>query len=242
MIPIERLLYKLDLKLNKVGSGNHQNIPLTDKLFFLNEAQIRLIKKKININNIYQVGFEGMKTRYQDLQGLVVAYEEAEVTHKDILWDSYETPTEKLTNKLYLPLEIIAIASKGKCKGRKINIPRLTKHHDLGAMMNNVHYSPSFKFQETVATMNEDNIIIYSNDKNGKFVVDKVLITYLRYPKQVDFVGYTKFDGSPSTTVNCELPEYLEDELLSLAVSEISIATGNENLAKGQMELSRNSE
>lgn len=242
MIPTERLLYKIDWKLNKVGSGNHQNIPLPDKILALNEAQIRLVKKKVNINNLYQVGFDGMRTRYQDLQNLVVPYEELQVTKTKEVYSSYQADIEKLKQKYYMPVEVIVVGSKGDCKERALNVPRLTKHSDISTTLNNTHLQPSFKFQETVAVVSSNNLIIYANDPEGEFKVDKVLVSYLRYPKSIDFEGYVGFDGKSSQTVNCELPDYLEDELLSLAVAELANITGNQYSAQTQMSMSQNSE
>jgi hypothetical protein len=35
----------------------------------------------------------------------------------------------------------------------------------------------------------------------------------MRYPVYIDKEGYTKFDGEPSENQDCELADYLEDEL-----------------------------
>ena len=48
MIPVDSLLYKIDQKLNKLSTNEHQQIPLEDKILSLNEAQIKLIKQKVD--------------------------------------------------------------------------------------------------------------------------------------------------------------------------------------------------
>lgn len=47
MIPVDSLLYKIDQKLNKLSTNEHQEIPVEDKILALNEAQIKLIKQKL---------------------------------------------------------------------------------------------------------------------------------------------------------------------------------------------------
>ena len=47
MIPVDSLLYKIDQKLNKLSTNEHQQIQLEDKILALNEAQIKLIKQKV---------------------------------------------------------------------------------------------------------------------------------------------------------------------------------------------------
>jgi len=48
MIPVDSLLYKIDQKLNKLSTNEHQQINLEDKILALNEAQIKLIKQKVD--------------------------------------------------------------------------------------------------------------------------------------------------------------------------------------------------
>ena len=55
---------------------------------------------------------------------------------------------------------------------------------------------------------------------------------YLRYPNYIDKAGYTKFDGTSSTNVNCELESYLEDELLNLTVQHLGMDTENASVIK----------
>jgi hypothetical protein len=49
----------------------------------------------------------------------------------------------------------------------------------------------------------------------------------MRYPIYIDKAGYIRFDGQPSTDVNCELEEYLEDELVDLTVQNLAMYTEN---------------
>ena len=54
----------------------------------------------------------------------------------------------------------------------------------------------------------------------------------MRYPVYIDKEGYVKFDGTQSTTVNCELEAYLEDELLDLTVQNLAMYTENQSAAQ----------
>ena len=45
MILVDSLLYKIDQRLNKLASNDHQEIHLEDKILALNEAQLKLIKQ-----------------------------------------------------------------------------------------------------------------------------------------------------------------------------------------------------
>ena len=51
----------------------------------------------------------------------------------------------------------------------------------------------------------------------------------MRYPEYIDKAGYIKFDGTPSANVNCELEEYLEDELVDLTAQNLAMYTENQS-------------
>jgi len=51
----------------------------------------------------------------------------------------------------------------------------------------------------------------------------------MRYPVYIDKAGYIKFDGTPSTNVDCELELYLEDELLDLTVQNLAMYIENQS-------------
>jgi hypothetical protein len=57
----------------------------------------------------------------------------------------------------------------------------------------------------------------------------------MRYPVYIDKVGYVKFNGTPSTTVDCELETYLEDELLDLTVQNLAMYTENQSAVQSSV-------
>lgn len=225
MISIKQILYKTDLRLNKVATNDHQSIPVEDKLFAANEAQLKLFKKKISTNNLYQVGFDGFKKRYEDLQNFVIQSEKVTnlKKHKD-QFTYFTFDVNKLKHKYLFLIGLTAICSKGTCKERPLAITKIVKHADLQMKMKNSNYSPSFEYQESLALIAEDIISIYTD---GTFDIDYVYVSYIRYPIKMDLEGYIDLDGNPSITQDCELDEYLEDELLDLIQLELALNTEN---------------
>jgi hypothetical protein len=57
----------------------------------------------------------------------------------------------------------------------------------------------------------------------------------MRYPVYIDKEGYIKFDGSDSINQDCELEEYLEDELLDLTVQNLAMYTENQSAVQSSM-------
>ena len=233
MIPVDSLLYKIDQKLNKLSSNEHQEIPLEDKILSLNEAQIKLIKQKLDgPNTVSGLGLDAFKKRYEDLQRLVESYEDHILPLKEtnIQLNKWTASLATVKPAYMFYIDSYVLADKGQCKDRIIRINQdLAKHGDLQVILNNVHYKPSFEYQETLNIISSDEISIFTD---GTFTPTALYLSYLRYPLYIDKAGYIKFDGSESTDQDCELKNYLEDELVDLAVEALAQYTENQSAAQ----------
>ena len=228
MISAIQLLYNLDLRLNKVASLASQQFGPEDKLLILNQSQLRLIKLKVSENNVYKIGLDGFKKRYQDLQFLVENFEDHPLDLKlsDKLTNKYIADISTLTPKFMFYIDSYMTADKGECKDRILYCNKdLVKHADINTLLQNDNYKPSFEYQETICDISSDELHYYTD---GTFTPKKVYLSYIRYPKEIDIQGYIKFDGSPSINQDCELEDYLEEELLDLAVQSLSMITENQ--------------
>lgn len=232
MIPTIRLLYKLDQRLNKLSSNQHQRIPVENKILALNEAQLKLIKKKINPNNNLGVGLDGNKKRYEDLENLISPTQDNELAVKlvDKQLNKWSADLASIEDYMFY-VDAYLLADKEECKDRVITInPDLTKHADVTTLLSNNNYKPSFEYQETFTTKTAGQLEFYTD---GTFTPTKAFVSYIRYPKKIDIEGYEDFDGSDSTNSDCELKEFLEDELLDIA--EIELAMNTQNIPAAQM-------
>jgi hypothetical protein len=236
MIPVDSLLYKIDQKLNKLSTNEHQQIQLEDKILALNEAQIKLIKQKVDgFSTVSGLGLDSFKKRYEDLQSLVVnyAHQPLTLTLKNTQLNQWFAYLHELDPKYMFYIDSYVLADKGRCKDRKIWINKdLAKHGDLSLLLNNDHYKPSFEYQETFNFISSDEISIFTD---GTFTPTKIYISYMRYPVYIDKEGYIKFDGTPSTNVDCELEAYLEDELLDLTVQNLAMYTENQSAVQNSI-------
>jgi hypothetical protein len=230
MIPVDSLLYKIDQRLNKLSTNAHQEIQLEDKILALNEAQIKLIKQKVDgISAANQLGLDSFKKRYEDLQSLVLDYnhQPLPLTLENSNLNQWSANIHALEPKYMFYVDSYILADKGRCKDRIIWINRdLAKHGDLQFILNNDHYKPSFEYQETVNVLSSDRISIFTD---GTFTPKNIQIMYMRYPQYIDKEGYIKLDGTPSKDQDCELETYLEDELLDLTVQNLAMYTENQS-------------
>jgi hypothetical protein len=236
MIPVDSLLYKIDQRLNKLSANEHQQIQLEDKILALNEAQIKLIKQKLDgQNTVSGLGLDAFKKRYEDLQRLVVAYNDGELplTLKNPEINQWTAYIDNLDPKYMFYVDSYVIASKGLCKDRKIWINQdLAKHGDLQFCLNNTHYRPSFEYQETFNSVSSDEISVFTD---GTFTPSKIYVSYIRYPDYINSTGYIMLDGEPSYNQDCELETYLEDELLDLTVQNLAMYTENQSAVENSI-------
>lgn len=230
MIPVDSLLYKIDQKLNKLSTNEHQQIQLEDKILALNEAQIKLIKQKIDgISIVSGMGMDAFKKRYEDLQSLVMNYNHQPLvlTLEDANLNQWSANVHDLDPKYMFYLDSYILADKGRCVDRKIWINRdLAKHGDLQFILNNDHYKPSFEYQETFNLISSDDVSVFTD---GTFTPKTIQIMYMRYPQYINKAGYVMLDGTPSFNQDCELEMYLEDELLDLTVQNLAMYTENQS-------------
>jgi hypothetical protein len=201
---------------------------LEDKILALNEAQIKLIKQKVDgFSVVSGMGLDAFKKRYEDLQSLVITYnnQPLDLTLKNEELNQWFANLHLLVPKYMFYLDAYVLADKGVCKDRKIWINRdLAKHGDLQFILNNTHYRPSFEYQETFNFLSTDEISIFTD---GTFTPSKIYISYMRYPVYINKEGYIMLDGEPSFDQDCELELYLEDELLDLTVQNLAMYTEN---------------
>lgn len=227
MIPVDNLLYGIDQKLNKLSTLTNQQIPVEDKILAINKGQITLVLKKLNPNNILQLGFEANKKRYDDLQVLIEPAHKhrLELEEKDKTLNKWSANLELLKPTYMFYVDGYILADKKECRERVVYINHaLTKHGDVTTLLNNTNYKPSFEYQETFNTLTSNNIDVYTD---GTFTPTALYISYLKYPVEVDIEGYIKIDGTPSKRQDSILPSYLEEELLNWTVLELGFSTEN---------------
>lgn len=240
MIPVDSLLYKIDQRLNKLSTNSHQQIQLEDKILALNEAQVKLIKQKLD-GNPTGLGMDASNKRHEDIQSIIENYNNHALPLKlaDSKLNRWAASVSNLTPPYMFYVDSYLVANKGRCKNRKIWINRdLAKHGDVQFILNNENYKPSFEYQETFNFISSDELSIFTD---GTFTPTTLYLSYVRYPKYIDKVGYIRFDGTPSVNENCELNDYLEDELLDLTVQSLAMYTENSSAVNtAQMRIQTN--
>lgn len=150
--------------------------------------------------------------------------------HKSIStpsYDSFDLPTD------YFDFANLAVfASKAGCKDQRVFTFEV-KSEDVEELLADVDNRPSFEYRETFYYTANNKINVFKSD----FSVDKAQLTYYRYPKKVDIVGYIKEDGSNSSDVD---PEWDDKAVIRILIAmSKEYAANNADANKYQIERDR---
>jgi hypothetical protein len=217
------------MRMNKVATNKNQGFSNANLILALREAELKVIKSKLNPNNLLQKGFDQNAKRMEDLQNLMVPFEMLTPTMSNAVYTRYQVDLGRLSSRHIVLTEISTKCSRGECKNRIVAVNKLVKHGELENFMADANFSPSYEWQTTLAQITDNILYIYTD---GVFKVDEVFIEYLRYPIPVDIAGYKDFNGNPSVNQDSELRDYLEDEILNAACLELGIATDNQTIVQ----------
>jgi len=223
MINVEELVYEFKLMINKVNRQDNVDIPVEDIIVYLNRAQMSWIKTKINPNNVYKTGYESIAKRIDDLQVLKKSsIRLSPIKTNDLFYTGFACSLEDVADYMFY-VNSTCVAHKQDCK-KNLTID-LVKQGDLTNMYLDANFSPSFEWRTTLATIGDNKLYVYTD---GEFTIQGVYLTYLRYPQNIDILGYTKLDGTVSQNVNCELPEYAKGDIVDLAVKFAAQSNDNQ--------------
>lgn len=232
MISSEHLSKRIDEYLNKAGTNDNFKISLPTKVRAINSAQLTLVKRKIGMNNVYKMGFESFRKRYDDLDFLIKDNVELPIYEKNGLLFSDTAPLEDYM----FYIKSYCLADKGNCKNRRIR-NYLVKRTDFENYIKSDTHRPSFEWQEQLVIFGPDKIEIY---KGEDYTLNKLYLDYIRQPQEVDIRGYKK-GGVDSQTIDCEFPAHLEDELLDIIVEQLAMTiTDNAQVQYSQSRQQRN--
>lgn len=223
MIKVDDLLYELDLSVNRVATEDNMNIPLEDKLVFLNRAQIELIKSRIGVNNVFKAGFEETRKRIDDLQVLKVTDKRIPLLQGESLRYKNHTGDLNIIKDYMFYVESYALVKTKNCEDT-VDID-LIREGELNIKYFSENHKPSFEWRTTIGTISNNHIYVYHDEAFKPLTLH---LTYLRYPKKIDKVGYIHPDGSKSFNQDSELPEYMKQDLVDLATKYISHFSENQ--------------
>lgn len=194
---------KIDLRLNKGGSSDYDNIWRYVKQEAFNKGVNEWVRRQYHGTNLTKEGDEESAIRVDDLQ-VLLKVTDLSVRDKGVFAETGKLPVDYLYHKRTTPY-----VSSGACSVVSIS-SSLKEEANVDIL---VHDIPSFKFEETFHTIMGNRIHIYHDNQ---FSVDKVELTYYRKPKFYDF-------KKPNDVVEFkdDICELLVDEACKIIASDI---------------------
>jgi hypothetical protein len=226
------MVYNFQLKADKLDSKNAANLQLPAIIMFLNEGQNSLALKRYGGRNTpYRTALEENQKRKDEFQRLIVPDESLKATRvSDEIYTADLTTTKE---KYLFLLRTNVNATKKGCEHRKLK-GILTETDDLDLVEGSSLEDSSFEWGDCIYRLAQDKIRMRSD---GTFAITFAKIDYLRYPKEMDMAGYTRFDKSPSKDIPCELPDFLHYDVVDEALFVYSDALSGVNPQAKAMKL-----
>lgn len=225
---IQEAHYDFKIKIDKVDSLKKRNFLTHEIDWILNEGELLFMKQRYGINNVKQEAFELTSKRKTDLRTLQVKSPERQpglvpvTSHVGV----YEI---KLSDLLYKPAVFTNMTIKVQKNGceKIIRDVKPVEHDDLNPYLTNDFYSPSLNWSRGIYVHGqgaeaEGSLYFYTNEK---YEIIEVYPEYLKMPKRVWYGNYDSLDGIykiGNQAVTFELPEFVHNEIVDLAVAECS--------------------
>lgn len=218
---IKQMQYEFQMQMNQFNDA--LQLDSDDVEYWLNKAQIDLVKERYNGYNRLRRGFEQSQERIDDLQVLIRRDVELDakhqpnlsgttgfeadrvsfpndymflISHKSKIFYNYpELNWTKITNKR----EVDPSADSTE----KIVHNRIAQSDDIYRLLSDPFNRP--KPSSPISVIADEDIYVFT-DKT--FIVDKVLIDYIKYPT----------DMSIEYHISCVLPEHLHKDIIQRAV------------------------
>jgi hypothetical protein len=224
---IREIHYAFDLHLDRIASQSKPDLNVAEKDWFLNEAQLLLVKNFFQpSSNPKDQGFEVSERRVQDLATLVVKYPVQPAIIPIDLGGVSEVPLNSLLHPFLFLISAQASATKDDCP---YQIPlKFAQHDDLTEILRDPFNSPSLEALPYNVGMSSSNplqqsLYIYP----GLYTLSEVRIHYVRRPKRVSFGTYAYIDGIVYPEQSLEVPTHLRQQVVDLACQLAALATDN---------------
>lgn len=211
---IQELVYKFKLEYDKLDSNDYPKVEIPQIILFLNKSQRITVEKAYNPDDNGK-GFETDQLSIDDLEAIhiknnpLLAY-----TLTGSNPNEYSIDLSQLTYE-YLHLTRSYSYGKNDVCGTQILKNIQYTHNELNEVLTDPNRNPNFYWQEIPIVISQNKVFGYTD---GTFSLTTGKLEYLRVPTQMDMAGYTHFDGTPSTNVDCEFPDYMQERILSLAL------------------------
>jgi hypothetical protein len=242
---IQEMHWEFKQRGNKLDSNHYKDLSSNEIDARLNDAAFIFSEIMYSGNSLkqYKLGFEVTQQRIDMLSTLVVGQPKQPLvspTSFDSVLGIYEFDLSALVQPYFHLLRVTASTQCGL-----VGV-KLEQHDDLTFTLSDKHRKPSLKwkrligaFKSSVSSTTETSLYIYTNNE---FTIDGLYIEYLKCPAKV-YLGdydsleylqcvadagsnceqfYNQSSGTPTGSVDCDLPAKYHTFVVDIAVQEMS--------------------
>jgi len=206
---------KLKQRINKLDSQDYDNIECWQIVEAFNKAQVEWCRRQLHGLNIVKEGDEQSTRRKDDLQVLLNSNPLTITDKQDYFFGNI--PSNYLQWK-----RVDVVACKGCCENRRMTV-YLAEEGNLNQLLRDKAKTPNFEWAETFATLIDNEVHIYTNNK---FDISEANLVYYRQPIQIQIQGCVDPYTNVESTANV-LSEF-KDDIIELIIDEaVSILAGD---------------
>ena len=216
------LQIKIKQRLNKLASLDYDNLECWQIAEAFNKAQLEWTRRQLYGINVRKEGAEQSSGLVDDLQRLMKS-EILTMVKKDIYYRSNTLPTDYLH---YVRTDVYSVQ---ECcpEERRMTVYEV-EEANISIILNNKDKQPSFEWAETVSTLINNNLRVYTNNE---FDISKCYLVYFRKPQEVQFNGCIDINtGFPFTQdqiceFNDDVAEIICDNAAMIIAGDIEAST-----------------
>jgi len=211
------LQLKIKERINKLASNDYDNIECWQIVEAFNKGQVQWCRRQLHGMNIKQEGDEQSKRRIDDLQVLLTDTPTLVMTPKGIFEQS-PLPAD------YMEWKRVSAYAKSECcdEARRLKIWQV-EEANIDDILRDKHKQPSFEWGETVCTLKNNNLLIYTNND---FSVSNATMTYYRQPRLIQIAGCV--DPYTGVASPADVISEFKDDIVELLIDEaVTILSGD---------------
>ena len=214
------LQIKVKQRLNKLASFDYDNLECWQIAEAFNKAQLEWMRRQMYGINVRKEGTEQTSGIVDDLQRLM-KHEQIIMIDKDIYYTG-DIPEDYLH---YVRTDVFG--EKECCPRRRMTIYEV-EEANISIILNDKNRQPSFEWAETVSTLINNKVRVYTN---GEFKIPECYLVYYRKPKEIQFTGCidprtgNAFTADQECEFNDDVAEVIADNTAMILAGDIESVT-----------------
>jgi hypothetical protein len=216
--------YEFLLKADEIGILSNKSFTDAEIDWLLNDAQLELIRTRLNQNNPRGKGLEEDQKRVEDIKDIIIRYSEQPpvqlIYHSDV--NTYELDLQSLTYRYYYFLSGRVTQHKDNCNYDAV-MRRIRSHNFEDSLKDPFNMSSEEEVLVNFGRNSQGNgsaIYLYPAPN---YTLSTARLSYIKYPKRIHQGTYLNLDGSAVPATDCELSELVHPEVVNIAVQKASV-------------------